>query len=209
MAGNSEGKSYYGLVLDNGQLRKDAQQASGILKGIGNSAEAEGARIDSMYKKIVGFGSGFLVLQHAKEFISQIVKVRGEIESLSISFETLLGSKQKADALFSQIKEYASKTPLELSPLAKGAQTLLSFNVEAEKVMPILKQIGDISMGSADKFNSLTLEFLQMYSTGKLMGQDLNQMINAGFNPLSVMMNDQGTKGQGILLHQSQGQRLL
>jgi tape measure domain-containing protein len=192
MAGNSEGKSYYGLVLDNGQLRKDAQQASGILKGIGNSAEAEGARIDNMYKKIVGFGSGFLVLQHAKEFISQIVKVRGEVESLSISFETLLGSKQKADALFSQIKDFAAKTPLELTPLAKGAQLLLSFNVEAEKVMPILKQIGDISMGSADKFNSLTLAFSQMYSAGKLMGQDLIQMINAGFNPLSVMSEKTG-----------------
>jgi len=192
MAANEEGKSYYGLGLDNSQLRADANRASGILKGIGDSAEAEGARIDNAYKKIVGFGSGFLILQHAKSFISQIVQVRGEIEGLSISFETLLGNRQKADALFSQIKDFATKTPMELTPLAKGAQTLLSFNVEAEKVMPILKQIGDISMGSSDKFNSLVLAFSQMSSTGKLMGQDLLQMINAGFNPLTVIAEKTG-----------------
>jgi tape measure domain-containing protein len=192
MEADSKGRSYYGLGLDNSQLQKDAQRASGLLKSIGNSAEAEGARIDNVYKKIVGLGSGILLLQHAKSFINQIIQVRGEIESLAISFETLLGNKQKADALFSQIKEYAARTPLELAPLAKGAQTLLSFNVEAEKVMPILKQIGDISMGSSDKFNSLTLAFSQMYSAGKLMGQDLLQMINAGFNPLSVIAGKTG-----------------
>ncbi|MDR0864956.1 MAG: tape measure protein [Candidatus Symbiothrix sp.] len=192
MAANDEGKSYYGLGLDNSQLRADANRASNILKGIGDSAVSEGARIDNAYKKIAGAVGGYFTLSMAKSFISDIVKVRGEVESLSISFETLLGSKQKADALFGQIKEFAAKTPLELTPLAKGAQTLLSFNIEAEKVMPLLKQIGDISMGNQAKFDSLTLAFSQMSSTGKLMGQDLLQMINAGFNPLSVIAEKTG-----------------
>jgi tape measure domain-containing protein len=192
MEANDEGKLYYGLGLDNSLLRADADRASEILKGIGDSAEAEGSRIDNAYNKIANAVGGYFTLDFAKSFIADIVRVRGEIESLSISFETLLGSKTKADALFGQIKDFATKTPLELTPLAKGAQTLLSFNVEAEKVMPILQQIGDISMGSADKFNSLVLSFSQMSATGKLMGQDLLQMINAGFNPLSVISEKTG-----------------
>ncbi|MCL1937588.1 MAG: tape measure protein [Candidatus Azobacteroides sp.] len=192
MAESEGGKLWFSMGLDNSQLQTDAQRSIAIIRNIGNAAEAEGSRIDNLYRKIVGFGSGFLVLQHAKSFIDQMIKVRGEVESLSISFETLLGNKQKADALFSQIKDFAAKTPMELTPLAKGAQTLLSFNVEAEKVMPILKQIGDLSMGSSDKFNSLVLAFSQMHSTGKLMGQDLLQMINAGFNPLTVMAEKTG-----------------
>jgi tape measure domain-containing protein len=185
MAANDEGRAYYGLGLDNNQLRADASRASNILKGIGNSAVAEGARIDNAYKKIAGAVGGYFTISAAQSFIREIVKVRGEVESLSISFETLLGSKQKADVLFGQIKDFAAKTPLELTPLAKGAQTLLSFNIEAERVMPILKQIGDISMGNQGKFDALTLAFSQMSSVGKLMGNDLLQMINAGFNPLS------------------------
>lgn len=62
---------------------------------------------------------------------------------------------------------------------------MLGFNIELEKVMPMLKSIGDISMGNRERFNSLTLAFSQMSATGKLMGQDLLQMINAGFNPLT------------------------
>lgn len=69
---------------------------------------------------------------------------------------------------------------------------MLGFNIEAEKVIPTLKQIGDISMGDRDRFNSLVLAFSQMSATGKLMGQDLLQMINAGFNPLATISEKTG-----------------
>jgi tape measure domain-containing protein len=55
-----------------------------------------------------------------------------------------------------------------------------------------LKAISDISMGESSKFNSLTLAFSQMSAAGKLMGQDLNQMINAGFNPLQIISEKTG-----------------
>ena len=47
-------------------------------------------------------------------------------------------------------------------------------------------------MGNTQKFNSLTLAFSQMSAAGKLMGQDLNQMINAGFNPLQIISEKTG-----------------
>uniref|UniRef100_UPI003A8B1005 tape measure protein n=1 Tax=Alistipes putredinis TaxID=28117 RepID=UPI003A8B1005 len=94
--------------------------------------------------------------------------------------------------LFNDIKDFAVKTPMQMNDLAKGAQMLLSFNIAAEEVMPTLRALGDISMGDAQRFNSLTLAFAQMSSTGKLMGQDLLQMINAGFNPLSVISEQTG-----------------
>lgn len=189
---NDKGKLYYGVGLDNAQLRADANESKNIIRGIGDSAASEGNRIDGIYRKIGGTIAAVFTVQQAAAFAKSIVQVRGEIESLEISFQTLLGNKQKADALFSEIRTFASNTPMQLNDLAKGAQMLLSFNVEAERVMPILKQIGDIAMGDSQKFNSLTLAFSQMSSTGKLMGQDLLQMINAGFNPLSVMSEKTG-----------------
>lgn len=53
-------------------------------------------------------------------------------------------------------------------------------------------------MGDKGKLDSLTLAFSQMSATGQLMGQDLNQMINAGFNPLLQMSKDTG-KSVGVL----------
>lgn len=135
-------------------------------------------------------GTAFAVSK-IKDFISQVKTVRGEIQSLEISFRTLAGQTQ-GDKLFQGIREFAVKTPMMMKDLATGAQTMLAFNIEAEKIMPILKAIGDISMGDAAKFNSLSLAFSQMSATGKLMGQDLLQMINAGFNPLSVISEKTG-----------------
>lgn len=183
----SDGREYYGLGIDNSQLRREAQQAIDIFDGIGSAAEAEGARIDTAFKRAGQAVAAFISAQQLSSFVGSVIKTRGEIEALEISFETLLGNKDKAKEFFGEIKDFAVNTPMQLGDLAKGAQTLLGFNIEAEKVMPILRQIGDISMGSSDKFNSLVLAFSQMSSTGKLMGQDLLQMINAGFNPLVEM----------------------
>lgn len=178
--------------LDTGKLERDAASATNTLRGIGNEAETQGKRLTGVFKNVgAGIASAF-ALQQIKSFIGEIINVRSEIQSLSVSFETLLGSKQKADQLFSQIRKYAANTPMQMNDLAQGAQTLLGFNIEAKKVMPIMQAIGDISMGNRDKFNSLTLAFAQMSATGKLMGQDLLQMINAGFNPLTVISEQTG-----------------
>ncbi len=100
------------------------------------------------------------------------------------SFEVLLNSRKAAEQLVGDIRRYAVKTGYSESVLSKAAQTMLGFGVAKEKVIPVMKAIGDIAMGDAQKYQSLTLAFSQMRSTGKLMGQDLLQMINAGFNPL-------------------------
>lgn len=186
-----QGRLYYATGIDNTQLQQDAAESRNILAGIGQQAESESNRMDAAFGKIAKAAGGIFAASQISEFINKIVAARGEIESLQISFETLAGASA-GNKLFSQIREFAVQTPMMLKDLAAGAQTMLAFNIATEKVMPILKAIGDISMGDAQKFNSLSLAFSQMSATGKLMGQDLLQMINAGFNPLSVISEKTG-----------------
>ena len=186
-----KGRLNFATGIDNSQLRADAAESKNILHSIGNSAQEESNRMDASFGKIAKAAGGIFAVSQVTEFAKQIISVRGEIESLQISFETLAG-KDKGSALFEEIRQFAVATPMMMKDLAQGAQTMLAFNIEAEKVMPILRALGDISMGDAQKFNSLTLAFSQMSATGKLMGQDLLQMINAGFNPLSVISEKTG-----------------
>ncbi|MCM1066798.1 MAG: tape measure protein [Muribaculaceae bacterium] len=190
---NSNGRQNFNISLDLDQLRSDAAAASGMFRDISQSAVSEGALIDKTFKAIAATIGGMFAVNGLREFLSKVVEVRGEIQSLEVSFRTLLGgNKDMADAMFGEIRRFAVQTPMMLKDLASGAQTMLAFNIEVEKVMPILRSIGDISMGDAQKFNSLTLAFSQMSATGKLMGQDLLQMINAGFNPLSEISTKTG-----------------
>lgn len=180
------------VTLDTSQLDKDVQRATGKFQQISKSAQQESNR---MRDALLGVGKAMGIAfsaQQAIAFVKQVVSVRAEIQALEVSFRTLLGSQQASAELMRQMKEFAAATPLQLGDLAKGAQTMLGFNVDAEEIMPMLKAIGDISMGDAQKFQSLTLAFSQMQSVGKLMGQDLLQMINAGFSPLAVMADKTG-----------------
>lgn len=186
------GRLNFSAGIDTSQLRRDANESRSILQSIGQSAKQEGEEIDRAFKNIGKTIAGAFAVQQLMSFASSVVKVRGEIQALEVSFATLLGSEEKATRLFSEIREFEVKTPMTLEPLAKGAQTLLGFGVAAEKVMPILRQIGDISMGNAERFQSLILAFAQVSANGKLMGQDLLQMVNAGFNPLSIISERTG-----------------
>lgn len=185
------GRLNFAAGIDNSGLRADAEQSKNILQSITKTAVQEGDNIDRTFSNIGKTIAGVFTVQQAASFAKKVVEVRGEIESLEKSFEILAG-KTQGKKLFGEIKDFAVTTPMAMGDLAKGAQTLLSFNVAAEDVMPIMRAIGDIAMGDAQKFNSLTLAFAQMQSTGKLMGQDLLQMINAGFNPLSIISEKTG-----------------
>lgn len=191
MSKADNGRLHFATGIDNSALQADAAQARNILRGIGETAVQEGNNIDAVFSRVGKTISGVFTIQQAAAFAKQVVNVRGEIESLEKSFEILAG-KTQGRKLFGDIKDFAVTTPMAMGDLAIGAQTLLSFNVAAQDVMPILRAIGDIAMGDAQKFNSLVLAFSQMQSTGKLMGQDLLQMINAGFNPLSVISEQTG-----------------
>lgn len=179
-------------TLDTKDLERGAKRASKQFQQISKAAKKESDAIKDAFREVYKAVGIAFSAQQAVAFVRQIVNVRSEIQALEVSFSTLLGSQQASAELMQQMKEFAAATPLQLGDLAKAAQTMLGFNLAAEEVMPMLKAIGDISMGDAQKFQSLTLAFSQMSSVGKLMGQDLIQMINAGFSPLAVMSETTG-----------------
>lgn len=157
--------------------KKDAGESIDVTKQIGDA--------------MIGMGKKILAGIGIKELIGQIVQVRGEFQSMQTTIETFVG-KDMANDLIPQIKELAKVSPLTLSDMVGAEQMMLGFNIQAEDTIRYLQALSDVSMGDATKFKSLTLAFSQMSAAGKLMGQDLNQMINAGFNPLQIIAEKTG-----------------
>ncbi len=116
--------------------------------------------------------------------VKEIFATTAKYEQLNTGFQVLLGSKAKGDAMVGQLMQYASKSPLRNEDVMPAAQTLLGFGVSAEKILPSIKMLGDVSMGNKEKFSGLALAFAQSSAAGRLMGQDLLQMVSNGFNPL-------------------------
>lgn len=120
------------------------------------------------------------------------IKGAAEMEQMQVAFEVMLGSASKAKKMIADLQKVAAETPYGQAEIVKAAQTMLGFGIEAQKVIPYVKQLGDIAAGNSDRFKSLSLAFSQAQAAGKLMGQDLLQMINAGFNPLKEISRTTG-----------------
>lgn len=116
-----------------------------------------------------------------------------EADLQQANITTLLrGDVEKAKALYAQLSDYGVKTPYDKAGLIEAQKTMMSFGLSSEFAFGKLKNIGDIAMGDVQKMQSLSLAFAQATSAGKLQGQDLMQMINAGFNPLQVISERTG-----------------
>lgn len=120
------------------------------------------------------------------------VKSGMQIEMLRTNFDTLLGSAEKGRDLFIKLQNMAKITPFETTDLAEASQTLLAFGGDIQDLLPDLQMLGDIALGNKDKFSRLSLVYGQIRSAGRLMGQDLLQLVNVGFNPLQKMSERTG-----------------
>ena len=117
---------------------------------------------------------------------------KSALNSYGNQLKVMTGSAQIGQEWRDAIMELGAKTPMTAQQLSKAAQLLLSFGESAENIIPDLKLLGDITGGEVNRFNQLALAFAQVGANGRLMGQDLLQMVNAGFNPLQIISQKTG-----------------
>ena len=113
-------------------------------------------------------------------------------ESNKISLEVLSGSIEKASMLYEGFVNLDRSSPLSRQDFSRSAQTLLGYGYAADSTLPALSQLSEISVGNSERFQSLSLAFGQVTAQGRLMGQEVLQMVNAGFNPLQEISRTTG-----------------
>lgn len=119
-------------------------------------------------------------------------KMGMEFQDAEMRLQTMLGSAEAGTKMFNDIVKMGAETPFEAKDLLRASTLMLNFGVETKKVLPYMSMLGDISGGNAERFQSLALAFSQVSANGKLQGQDLLQMVNAGFNPLQIISEKTG-----------------
>lgn len=170
---------YAKIALDTGDYEKGLEDASEktssfsdkLKTGLATAAKVGTAAIGAASTAIVALGKIGL------DYNSQM-------EQYTTNFTTMLGSQEAAVQKVEELKKFAASTPLSMDDLAKGTQTLLAFGVESENSTGILRQLGDIALGDADKMQRLSTAFGKATAAGKLSGDTVQQMIDAGWNPL-------------------------
>ena len=139
------------------------------------------------------------VADGAKKMVSAGLEYNQAMEGYVTNFTTMLGgSAEAANGMVGSLQKLASATPLAMSDLAGGAQTLLAFGVASDDVSGTLQRLGDISLGNADKMQSLARAYGKATAQGKLTGETVQMMIDAGWNPLIDICDQTGESMEDV-----------
>lgn len=139
------------------------------------------------------------------EGITAGLQYNASVESYQTSFEIMTGSAGKAAEVMERLKKAGAETPLELPDLVDTTQLLMRYGLTADEAMGKLMLLGDVSQGSADKLSQIAAAYGQMSSEGEVQLEGIQQMIEAGFNPLQEISESTGESMDSLYDRVSKG----
>ena len=198
--------------IDN--LGKESDGSSKQVKNLSNNMnDADGAS-----KKL---GDGFTVLKGTmanlasqaiskvvdgfKELVGGAVDYQKSMEYYTTSFTVMTGSADKASETVKKLADIGATTPFDMPQLADATSLLMNFGFSADDAVDSMMMLGDISQGNADKLNSIARAYGKMNSAQKVSLEDINMMIDAGFNPLQEISEKTGESMQSLYDRISKG----
>lgn len=180
------GKAVIELSLLTGNVDKGLKKLESKLRDVGKGFRSLG----SSGMKVSGAIGGLLL---------GTAKLAANFEKVRAEFTALTGSAAKAGKILGEIEKFALATPLASGDLQDATRTMLSFGVALDDVVPTLKRLGAIAGGDGEKLKRLSLAFGQVTGKGRLMAQEVNQMIESGFNPLQEISRTTGESMKSLM----------
>lgn len=140
-----------------------------------------------------------------KQLVGGAVDYQKSMEYYTTSFTVMTGSADKASETVKKLSDIGATTPFDMPQLADATSLLMNFGFSADDAVDSMMMLGDISQGNADKLNSIARAYGKMNSAQKVTLEDINMMIDAGFNPLQEISEKTGESMQSLYDRISKG----
>ncbi len=129
------------------------------------------------------------------------MEIAGDFEQTQIAFETMLKSAEKAEKFLKEASQFANKTPFEFPELINSSKLLMAFGFEADKVLDMLKTIGDTASGlgaGSEGIDRITRALGQMRAKGRAQTEELLQLQELGVPANQILQEELGLTGEQI-----------
>lgn len=195
------GEVRYKAVVDNSGIDTEIKKTEKGLGGLDDPIKKTSSKFSGLGKvgvtALKGIGTAFVGLTSAAGAgIAAVAKMgieyNAQMQSYQTAFTTMLGSAEKAQKLTDDLKEMAAQTPLAMTDLADASQILLAFGSSAEELPDQLKRLGDVAQGDAQALGTMATAFGRVQSNGYASLEEINMMIDQGFNPLNIIAEQTG-----------------
>ncbi len=191
------------------QLKTEQIDLKNGLKNTTNELKKQKAGVSGVsdeMKKMKTLITGFIAAYGGKKLWDLLIGSNAEMEQYTTSLEVMLGSASKASAMIEKMREFAAKTPLTLENVISGGSLLMSYGVDESNLIDTMTKLGDLASGNAEKMDRITLAYGQMLAKGKVTGEELRQMAEAGVPLQAALAESIGVTGEEFSKMVSKGE---
>lgn len=199
-----------------GQLKAEEADIKSGIKAATKELQNQKAELDNNAKstgllhnalnKLGTAAKAFIGIYGAKKLWEMLIGSNEEMEQYQTSFEVMLGSAEKAKKMIADIQSFAAKTPLTKSQSVEIGTLLMNYGVEDGQLLDTMQKLGDLAGGNAEKMNRIALAYGQMLAKGKVTGEELRQMTEAGVPLQNALAESIGVTGEEFSKMVSKGQ---
>lgn len=150
--------------------------------------------------------TGFIAAYGGKKLWDLLIGSNAEMEQYTTSLEVMLGSTEKASAMIAEMREFAAKTPLTLDNVISSGTLLMGYGADESSLIDTMTKLGDLASGNAEKMDRITLAYGQMLAKGKVTGEELRQMTEAGVPLQTALAESIGVTGEEFSKMVSKGE---
>lgn len=162
--------------------------------------------ISNEMDKLKTMVTGFIAAYGGKKLWEMLIGSNAEMEQYTTSLEVMLGSTEKASAMIEKMRDFAAKTPLTLENVISGGSLLMSYGVDESNLIDTMTKLGDLASGNVEKMDRITLAYGQMLAKGKVTGEELMQMTEAGVPLQTALAESIGVTGEEFSKMVSKGE---
>lgn len=177
-----------GLVND---ISSATRNAAGRLGGVGKTVLGDLGRIGTQTAAVVAAASTAAAVSLGKIGIEY-----NTLEQSSLAaFKTLLGTEEAAKRMQADLREFASTSPFPRQAFISGTQQLLSFGMEARKIIPTLDAIQQAvaaTGGTGQDLSEIVRVLAKVQGTGKITALTLNELGIRGVNAAKLIGDQMG-----------------
>lgn len=132
----------------------------------------------------------YKLLNTIEEATASVIEFSGELQQAAVSFELLLGSTSKAQAFMRALQDFAQETPYSFQQVERSARRLLAMGFSERQALPVMRVITDMAVvagGTEEALDRISLALGQMFTKGRLMQQEINQLTEAGVPAMPIL----------------------
>lgn len=169
-----------------------ARAASRQFEQTGSAVRGMASQLSAVSNSLLLVGGAGLTASGA------MVKLGGDLEQTANAYEVMLGSASRAQALLTDVQQFAAATPFRLPEIQRATRSLLAFGISSEQIIPTLRMIGDIAAGTQQPIGELSEIYGNAAVQGRLFMEDINQLTGRGVPVIQALATVMGVTANEV-----------